>query len=219
MSEVQVWRGIYYNDLRKPEANGLLDPHMKCSIVLLEENERRDFLKKMRGPKLEHLKKIEILETIVKRCNSLGGTRRSVVCSRCGYINGMVKKKQMTIIHDRARVADSADCSLEECRLALSHTKANMTLPLNLDPKRVYELLTNMRDEDCELLYLNDRPENLMFTSILVPPTSIRPSVFVDGGTQRNETDITERLKSIIKANASLRSEMAETDSQSRCMV
>ncbi|KAL1547521.1 inositol 3-alpha-galactosyltransferase [Salvia divinorum] len=24
MSEVQVWRGIYYNDLRKPEASGLL---------------------------------------------------------------------------------------------------------------------------------------------------------------------------------------------------
>ena len=38
-------------------------------------------------------------------------------------------------------------------------------------------------------------------------------------GLCRNETDITERLKSIIKANASLRSEMAETDSQSRCMV
>ncbi|KAL1547523.1 DNA-directed RNA polymerase [Salvia divinorum] len=139
----------------------------------------------MRGPKLEHLKKIEILKKIVKRCNSMGGTRLAVVCSRCGCINGMVKKKQMKIVHDRARVADSADCSLEECRLAISHTKANMTLPLNLDPKRVYELLKNMYDEDCELLYPNDRPEKLMFTSIIVPPTSIRPSVFVDGGTQR----------------------------------
>ncbi|KAL1547522.1 DNA-directed RNA polymerase [Salvia divinorum] len=143
----------------------------------------------MRGPKLEHLKKIEILKKIVKRCNSMGGTRLAVVCSRCGCINGMVKKKQMKIVHDRARVADSADCSLEECRLAISHTKANMTLPLNLDPKRVYELLKNMYDEDCELLYPNDRPEKLMFTSIIVPPTSIRPSVFVDGGTQSNEND------------------------------
>lgn len=39
--------------------------------------------------------------------------------------------------------------------------------------------------QDCELLYLNDRPEKLMVTSILVPPTAIRPSVFVDGGDQR----------------------------------
>ncbi|KAL1546842.1 DNA-directed RNA polymerase III subunit 1 [Salvia divinorum] len=270
ISEVQVWRGIYYNDARKPEASGLLDPHMgppnkigkcetcggnfhncpghcgylnlalpvynvgflgtivdilkcickKCSIVLLEEKERRDFLMKMRGPKLEHLKKIELLKKIVKRCNGMGGTRRVVVCSRCGYINGMVKRAQLKIVHDRARVADSADCSLEECRLSLSHAKANIPLPSYLNPKRVYELLKNMRDEDCELLYLNDRPEKLMLTTILVPPTSIRPSVFVDGGTQSNENDITERLKYIIQANATVRAEMAETDSQSnKCMV
>ena len=59
----------------------------------------------------------------------------------------MVKRAQLKIVHDRARVADSADCSLEECRSALSHTKTNMPLPSYLDPKRVYELLKNMRDE------------------------------------------------------------------------
>ncbi|XP_057794291.1 DNA-directed RNA polymerase III subunit 1 isoform X3 [Salvia miltiorrhiza] len=192
----------------------------KCSIILLDEKQRQDFLKKMRNPKLEHLKKVELLKNIVKKCNGLAGSKRAVVCPRCGYINGMVKRVQLKIQHDRSKVADSADCSLKECQSALSHTKGNANLSLNLDPKRAYELLKNMRDEDCELLYLDDRPENLMVTNILVPPTAIRPSVFVDGGTQSNENDITERLKYIIQANASLRSEMVEKDSQSnRFMV
>lgn len=41
--------------------------------------------------------------------------------------------------------------------------------------------------QDCELLYLSDRPEKLLVTSIPVPPIAIRPSVFVDGGTQRSD--------------------------------
>lgn len=39
--------------------------------------------------------------------------------------------------------------------------------------------------QDCELLYLSDRPENLVLRNIAVPPLALRPSVFVDGGTQR----------------------------------
>lgn len=40
--------------------------------------------------------------------------------------------------------------------------------------------------QDCELLYLNDRPEKLVITNISVPPMALRPSVFVDGGIQRS---------------------------------
>lgn len=39
--------------------------------------------------------------------------------------------------------------------------------------------------QDCELLYLSDRPENLVLRNIAVPPLALRPSVFVDGGTRR----------------------------------
>jgi len=35
------------------------------------------------------------------------------------------------------------------------------------------------------LLYLADRPEKLIISSIPVPPLPIRPSVRVDGGTTR----------------------------------
>lgn len=41
--------------------------------------------------------------------------------------------------------------------------------------------------QDCELLYLSDRPEKLMITNIAVPPIPIRPSVIMDGS-QRSFT-------------------------------
>ena len=41
------------------------------------------------------------------------------------------------------------------------------------------------------------RPENLLFTHILVPPVCIRPSVHMDGGGS-NEDDLTVKLQSIM---------------------
>ncbi|KAG8374810.1 hypothetical protein BUALT_Bualt10G0034300 [Buddleja alternifolia] len=184
----------------------------KCSRVLLEDKERQEFLKKMRNPKIEHLRKNEVLKKVVKKCNAMAASKKAVKCSRCGYINGMVKRAPLRIQHDRAKVVDSY---LDECQSALSHTKdskGNVNFSPILDPKLVHHLLRNMVDEDCELLYLNDRPEKLIVTNILVPPIAIRPSVFVDGGMQSNENDTTERLKRIIQANASLRQEITETN-------
>lgn len=39
--------------------------------------------------------------------------------------------------------------------------------------------------QDCELLYLYDRPEKLIITDIAVPPVAIRPSIFMDAGSNR----------------------------------
>ncbi|KAL3647246.1 DNA-directed RNA polymerase III subunit 1 [Castilleja foliolosa] len=258
--EVQVSRGVYYDNVKNPIDNGLLDPHMgppskncscstcygnfrecpghcgylvlglpvynvgyldtlvnilkcickKCSRVLLEETVRQGFLTRMRNPRTEPLKKTELFKAVVKKCNTMAGSKRAVKCSRCEYINGVVKRGPLKILHDRAKVADNY---LEECQSAISHTKdykGHAAVSSTIDPKMAYHLLKNMLVEDCELLYLSDRPEKLIVTSILVPPTCIRPSVFVDGGTQSNENDITERLKRIIQANASLRQEICE---------
>ncbi|KAI3468843.1 hypothetical protein Pfo_025506 [Paulownia fortunei] len=191
----------------------------KCSRVLLGERERQEYLKKMRNPKLEPLRKNETLKKVVKRCNAMAGSKRAVKCSRCGYINGMVKRAPLKIHHDRLKVVDN---NLDECQSALSHTKdykGNVNFSSTIDPKIAYQLLKNMLDEDCELLYLNDRPEKLIVTNILVPPIAIRPSVFVDGGTQSNENDITERLKRIIQANASLRQEILDPNLHNKSLT
>ncbi|KAL3354961.1 hypothetical protein AABB24_019178 [Solanum stoloniferum] len=179
-----------------------------CSSILLDDKERRDILKKMRNPRTEFLKKSELHKRVVKRCNAMAGGQKTATCSKCGYMNGMVKKLQLKITHEQGnRILDEINVAISDKR----ELRASVSVPPELDPKVVYSLFKNMSDEDCELLYLSDRPEKLLVTSIPVPPIAIRPSVFVDGGTQSNENDITERLKRIIQANASLHQEMSDS--------
>eukprot|EP00258_Populus_trichocarpa_P051159 XP_024467178.1 DNA-directed RNA polymerase III subunit 1 isoform X3 [Populus trichocarpa] len=125
---------------------------------------------------------------------------------------GMVKKagSVVGIIHDRSKLIDGY---LEECKSAIGHTR-EARAPIGLatyilNPVRVLSLFQRMVEEDCELLYLQGRPEKLIITTIAVPPISIRPSVFTEGS-QSNENDITERLKQIIQFNAKLRLELLE---------
>ncbi|KAG2670256.1 hypothetical protein I3760_14G077300 [Carya illinoinensis] len=175
----------------------------------------------MRSPKIEPLKKTELMKVIVKKCNNLTSGNKAVKCSRCGYVNVSVKRAMSMpgILHERQKCNDG---SVEEFRSAISHTKESKS-PFNvatyiLNPVQVLVLFKRMLDEDCELLYLSDRPEKLMITNIAVPPIPIRPSVIMDGS-QSNENDITERLKKIIQANASLSQELLEASSASKCLA
>ncbi|GMN24463.1 hypothetical protein TIFTF001_000574 [Ficus carica] len=220
MAEVQVWKGQYYDHNRKPIEDGLLDPRMNhfirpfdlpqsCSRILLEDKLRKDYMKKMRSSKLDPLKKRELMKKMVKKC--IG---KPVRCSKCGYMNGSVKKavSNIGIIHDRSKLLGG----LEDCRSAISHkneSSASIYVDSHvLNPARVFSLFKRMLDEDCELFYLSVRPENLIMTNIAVPPIAIRPSVIMDGS-QSNENDLTERLKQIIRANAHLRVNLAEGSS------
>ncbi|CAM8879158.1 unnamed protein product [Rhodiola kirilowii] len=181
-----------------------------CSRILLEETLRRDFLKKMRNPRTETSRKNELVKQIVKKCTAMAASRKSVECPRCRYVNGTMKKDiPFGIVHDRSKIADDY---LDECKLAMAEPKESKTsfIPNNvLDPAKVLYLLQNMSFEDCELLYLSERPEKYIIKSIPVPPVSLRPSVTVDGG-RTNESDITMRLRSIITVNASLCQALAE---------
>lgn len=180
-----------------------------CSRILLVEEERLDFLKKMRNPKLDHLKKHETFKRVVKRCNGMLGSSKSVTCSRCGYINGILKKAVGTVgvIHDRGAN------SKKEASAAISNLKESITsvnLSPMLDPQKALKLFKNMLDEDCDLLYLGVRPEKLIISTIPVPPLPIRPSVKVDGGTTSNENDVTLRLAEIVRMNAVVNSALSE---------
>ncbi|XP_075655363.1 DNA-directed RNA polymerase III subunit 1 isoform X2 [Castanea sativa] len=189
-----------------------------CARILLVEDIRKEFLKKMRNPRLEALKKAELLKEIVKKCNSLTGSKKAFKCSRCGYINALVKKAGPPILGFNHERPNSNDGTMEEFRSAISHTKDSKTVfsapTFNLDTVEVLALFKKMVDEDCELLYLSDRPEKLIMENIAVPPVPIRPSVIMSGS-QSNENDITERLKRIIQANASLRQELLEASTAS----
>ncbi|KAL4297038.1 hypothetical protein GQ457_12G029390 [Hibiscus cannabinus] len=190
-----------------------------CSRVILDEKLAKDYLKKLRSPRMEPLKKAETVKMIVKKCTSMAGSK-AVRCSRCGYVNGTVKKAvgRIGIIHDRAKCNDN---SLEEFRSAISHTRESKSTfnvaTYVMNPVKVLSLFKRMTDLDCELLNLFDRPEKLIVTNIAVPPIAIRPSVPVDGS-QSNENDITERLKRIIQDNARLHQELVETNASFQCL-
>lgn len=64
----------------------------------------------------------------------------------------------------------------------------------DLNPVRVHALFSAVPDEECELLDLAGRPEDLIISHVQVPPVCIRPSVEVDGGGGSNEDDITVKL-------------------------
>ncbi|KAF3777491.1 DNA-directed RNA polymerase III subunit 1 [Nymphaea thermarum] len=71
--------------------------------------------------------------------------------------------------------------------------------------------------KDKDILYLYDRPEKLLITTIPVPPTPIRPSAFVDSGSMSNENDITSRLKTILQINNAVRLQLQDGNTQA-CM-
>ncbi|TYK21244.1 DNA-directed RNA polymerase III subunit 1 [Cucumis melo var. makuwa] len=126
---------------------------------------------------------------------------------------GSVKKavSMLGILHYRARSKDAGVVSED---LRAPYNVSNDIL----NPFRVLCLFQRMSDEDCELLFLSDRPEKLIITNVLVPPIAIRPSVIMDGS-QSNENDITERLKRIIQQNASVSQELSTSNSQAKCLV
>ena len=64
----------------------------------------------------------------------------------------------------------------------------------DLNPIRVHALFSAVPGEECELLDLAGRPEDLIISVVQVPPVCIRPSVEVDGGSGSNEDDITVKL-------------------------
>ncbi|KAL8233022.1 hypothetical protein R6Q57_002800 [Mikania cordata] len=183
-----------------------------CSRILLPEEERVDFMKKMKNPKLDHLKKNEIFKRVVKRCTAMASSKKAVTCSRCGYINGIVKKAVGTVgvIHDRSKLQDNTSKESDDAISNMKEKKAPGKFSSMLNPDKVLKLLKKMPDMDCDLLYLADRPENLIISTIPVPPIPIRPSVRIDGTTTSNENDITRKLGEILQINASVNQVLSE---------
>ena len=70
--------------------------------------------------------------------------------------------------------------------------------------KRVYAILKNISDSECQKLGCNTRPEWMMITVIAVPPPQMRPSVYAQG-VGRSEDDLTYKLGEIVKSNTELK--------------
>ncbi|KAJ5106015.1 DNA-directed RNA polymerase III largest subunit [Penicillium alfredii] len=77
----------------------------ECSRILLPESERRSFLREMRRPGLDNLRRMQIAKRINERC------RKTRQCEACGTLNGVVKKtgtSALKITHDKFRAFNSS---------------------------------------------------------------------------------------------------------------
>ncbi|KAJ2207954.1 DNA-directed RNA polymerase III subunit C1 (rpo31), partial [Coemansia sp. RSA 521] len=190
----------------------LQDICKKCSRVMLEEPDRRSFLRRLRMPGIDGLQTRALIKGVNDRC------KKVTYCPYCGDTNGVVKKGgPLKIIHDKYRQKRTAT-EQEEFRKSLANVvEADPQLkPLvaksqseDMTPQRVYNLFKNISNEDCELMGLNPasgRPELFLWTCVPVPPVCIRPSVAQDGAS--NEDDLTVKLSEIIFTNTILKKGM-----------
>ncbi|KAL2218370.1 putative DNA-directed RNA polymerase III largest subunit [Thermoascus aurantiacus ATCC 26904] len=189
-----------------------------CSRILLPESERRAFLRELRRPGLDNLRRMQIVKRINDRC------RKTRVCEECGAINGVVKKagsSALKIAHDKFRAFNAStsakkvppaskivfDRSFEEARNSNPDVEKHFKKAQDdLNPLRVLNLFKKVTDTDCELLGLNPkeaRPEMFLWQFIPAPPVCIRPSVGQEGSS--TEDDLTAKLGDIVQSNINLK--------------
>ena len=189
-----------------PRVEVLSDSLQSCAHVLLEEPDRRAYLKRFRKPNLENIQR----QALFKAVNAMA--RKVVYCPYCSATNGAVKTAGvLKIVHDKFRAKKTAE-ELERWKRSFApavEAQKELGLYINkavhedLNPLKVLDLFKKISDEDCELLGLQPkwgRPEEFIWQYVSVPPVCIRPSVAQDGAS--NEDDITVKLTEIVFTNA-----------------
>ncbi|RDW67351.1 DNA-directed RNA polymerase III core subunit RPO31 [Aspergillus mulundensis] len=190
----------------------------ECSHILLPEAERRAFLREMRRPRLDNLRRTQIAKRVNDRC------RKTRTCENCGAVNGVVKKtgtSSLKITHDKFRAFNAStstkkipppskivfDRSLEEARGANPEVEKHYKKAQDdLNALRVLNLFKRISDSDCELIGLDPkeaRPEMFLWQFIPAPPVCIRPSVGQDASS--TEDDLTAKLGDIVQSNINLK--------------
>ncbi|KAI9752373.1 MAG: hypothetical protein M4579_005644, partial [Chaenotheca gracillima] len=187
-----------------------------CANILLHENERRAFLKDLRRPNIDNLRRSQICRKVSDQC------KKTKICPHCGEMNGTVKKiGALKIIHDRFQpyTASNAvkkqppeskivfDLSFTDARKNNTELERHLKKAMDdLNPLRVLKLFRQISALDCELLGMNPaegRPEMFIWQYIPAPPVCIRPSVAQDAAS--TEDDITAKLCDIVGTSSHIR--------------
>ncbi|KAI8580455.1 hypothetical protein K450DRAFT_237114 [Umbelopsis ramanniana AG] len=182
-----------------------------CSRVMLDETDRRAYLKRLRTPGMDNLTRERVVKAINTRC------RKHNNCPHCGALNGTVKKVgALKITHDLFK-RDSKRNEKLKVDFEKTFAESIKTMPEikshinkaqdDMNPLKVLKLFQRISPEDCELLGLNPahgRPELYIWQYLPVPPVCIRPSVPQDDGSS-NEDDLTAKLTEIVFTNAIIR--------------
>jgi len=182
-----------------------------CSRVLLVESDRRMYLRELRRPYIDNMKRTAICKKINEQC------RKAKTCPYCGAINGQIRKVgALKIVHDKFVAFNKStsqkkvtpdskvefDNSFNTARKTIGDLEKHLRKAFeDLNPLRVLNLFKQISPTDCELLGLNPtegRPEMFLWQYLPAPPVCIRPSVAQEGAS--NEDDLTTRLSDIVFA-------------------
>ncbi|KAF2753317.1 beta and beta-prime subunits of DNA dependent RNA-polymerase [Pseudovirgaria hyperparasitica] len=190
----------------------------ECSAILLEEHQRRTFLKSLRRPNLDNLQKTQICKKVSTEC------RKVKECYKCGAVNGFVRKvpgHPLKIVHfkyeafnkstakskTKPRTMVDFEESFKNAKEGNTEIEKHMRKAVDdMNPLKVLNLFRRIITPDCELLGLdpNDgRPEMFIWQYVPAPPVSIRPSVSQEAAT--TEDDITNKLGDIIQVSSYIR--------------
>lgn len=187
-----------------------------CGRVLLEEPDRRQFLKELRRP-MDNLRRTQICKRINQQC------RKAKTCPYCGSVNGQIRKVGvLKLLHDKfvtynkstsaKKVAPESKIrfqnSFEEAKQANPELDKHLRKAMeDLNPLRVLNLFKMISPSDCELLGLDPtkgRPEMFIWQFLPAPPVCVRPSVAQENAS--NEDDITTKLADIVWVSGMIRS-------------
>ncbi|KAH0542064.1 hypothetical protein FGG08_003529 [Glutinoglossum americanum] len=201
---------------RVPVQNGALDGRLDCARVLLTEDEQYSYLRDLRTPNIDNMRRTQICKKINDQC------RKARSCPHCGAINGVVKKAgTLKIVHDKYRAFNIStavkkkppesklifDKSFTEAKKGNSELEKHMKKAMDdLNPLRVLNLFHQISPTDCELLGMDPTegsPEMFIWQYIPAPPICIRPSVTQD--TASTEDDLTVKLADIIHISSLIR--------------
>lgn len=187
-----------------------------CARILLDGNQQRQYLKMLRMPNIDNLRRTGICKKINEQC------KKARTCPHCGAINGVVKKTgPLKIIHDKWRAFNTStaakkvppeskilfDKSFTEAKKTNNDLEKHVKKAMDdLNPLKVLNLFKQVLPSDCELLGMNPekgRPEMFIWQYVPAPPVCIRPSVQQDSAS--NEDDLTVKLTEIIFLSSLIR--------------
>ncbi|RMZ73775.1 hypothetical protein GMOD_00004566 [Pyrenophora seminiperda CCB06] len=195
-----------------------------CSRVLLDEPERQRYLRSMRRPDMDTLRKSAVTKKILEDC------RKKKMCPYCNAVQGTVRKvpgHPLKIIHNRYDTFNRStaktkkpppgkvefDDSLKTATASNPDVDKHMKKAVDdMNPLRTLNLFKKISPEDCELLAMGPedaRPEMLIWEYMPVPPVALRPSVVQEGGV--TEDDVTNKIGDICHISSILRAGLARS--------
>ena len=184
---------------------------------MLEEHDRRSFLKELRRPYLDNLRRSQIIKRINEQC------KKCKTCPYCASINGQVRKTgTIKLAHDKFSFYNKStsakkvppeskvkfDRSFSEARRENTELDKHLRRAMeDMNPLRVLNLFKAISPTDCELLGLDPaegRPEMFIWQYLPAPPVCVRPSVVQDASS--TEDDLTTKLADIVWVSGMIRS-------------